>query len=200
MGGPSKSTGSNTSDARKESTKKFFAKKKAAKKSNYKITKFGYKVKKNIVEQYADKNIVGQVLGPMKDKHNLNRRMRFADKKGIDITKMSTEQILSKDFKKTLDDQGYTRKDSRTGRNEGDDNKKSIEQPKVASQMDNTEVKSDLITADKTAPTTVEMANAELTDDERMLKVKRGKKTKTVLTDLTGLKSKPTLSQKALLG
>jgi hypothetical protein len=35
--------------------------------------------------------------------------------------------------------------------------KKSIEQPKVASQMDNSDVKSDLITADKTAPTDVEM-------------------------------------------
>jgi len=66
--------------------------------------------------------------------------------------------------------------------------------------MNNTEVKSKLITADKTAPTTVEMANAELTDDERMLKVKRGKKTKTVLTDLTGLKGKPTLDKKILLG
>ena len=86
-------------------------------------------------------------------------------------------------------------RDGRTGQS-----KKSIEQPKVASQMDNSEVKSDLITADKTAPTTVEMANAELTDDERMLKVKRGKKTKTVLTDITGLKGQPTLSQKALLG
>ena len=31
--------------------------------------------------------------------------------------------------------------------------KKQIEQPKVEAQMDNTEVKSDLITADKTAPT-----------------------------------------------
>jgi len=85
--------------------------------------------------------------------------------------------------------------DVRTGKTQ-----KSIEQPKVASQMNNTEVKSKLITADKTAPTTVEMANAELTDDERMLKVKRGKKTKTVLTDLTGLKGKPTLDKKILLG
>ena len=94
-------------------------------------------------------------------------------------------------------------KDARTGRDNDNNNQptqKSIEQPKVASQMDNSEVKSKLITADKTAPTTVEMANAELTDDERMLKVKRGKKTKTVLTDLTGLKDQPTLSKKILLG
>ena len=66
--------------------------------------------------------------------------------------------------------------------------------------MDNSDVKSDLITADKTAPTTVEMANAELTDDERKLKVKRGKKTKTVLTSITGDNTKATLSKKTLLG
>jgi len=81
-------------------------------------------------------------------------------------------------------------RDGRTG-----ESKKSIEQPKVASQMDNTEVKSDLITADKTAPTDVEM-----TQDEINVANKRGKKTKTVLTDITGLKGQPTLSKKILLG
>jgi hypothetical protein len=92
-------------------------------------------------------------------------------------------------------------KDARTGRdNDGGNNnnqqtQKSIEQPKVASQMDNTEVKSDLITADKTAPTDVEM-----TDDELLLKRKRGRKTKTVLTSVTGDTSKATLSKKTLLG
>ena len=77
----------------------------------------------------------------------------------------------------------------------GGPNIKSIEQPKVASQMDNSEVKSDLIMADKTAPTDVEM-----TDDELLLKRKRGRKTKTVLTSVTGDTSKATLSKKALLG
>ena len=71
---------------------------------------------------------------------------------------------------------------------------KSVEQPKVAAQMDNTEVKSDLITADKTAPTSIEMEN------ENLLKRKRGRKTKTVLTSITGDTSNPTLSKKALLG
>ena len=81
-------------------------------------------------------------------------------------------------------------RDGRTGQS-----KKSIEQPKVASQMDNSEVKSDLITADKTAPTDVEM-----TDDERLVATKRGRKTKTVLTSITGDNSKATLSKKVLLG
>ena len=81
-------------------------------------------------------------------------------------------------------------RDGRTG-----ENKKSIEQPKVASQMDNTEVKSDLITADKTAPTEVEM-----TQDEINVANKRGKKTKTILTSVVGDKTNATLSKKVLLG
>ena len=72
---------------------------------------------------------------------------------------------------------------------------KSIEQPKVASQMDNTGVKSDLITADKTAPT-----NVEMTDDEyTVARNKKGRK-RTVLTSVTGDTTKPTLSKKTLLG
>ena len=72
---------------------------------------------------------------------------------------------------------------------------KSIEQPKVASQMDNTGVKSDLITADKSAPT-----NVEMTDDEyTVARNKKGRK-RTVLTSVTGDTSKPTLSKKTLLG
>lgn len=88
--------------------------------------------------------------------------------------------------------------DPRTGRDNDNNNQptqKSIEQPKVASQMDNSEVKSDLIMADKTAPTDVEM-----TDDELLLKRKRGRKTKTVLTSVVGDTSKATLSKKTLLG
>ena len=41
---------------------------------------------------------------------------------------------------------------------------------------------------------------AEMTDDERMLTAKRGRKTKTVLTSITGDNTKATLSKKALLG
>jgi len=72
---------------------------------------------------------------------------------------------------------------------------KSVEQPKVASQMDNSDVKSKLITADKTAPTDVEM-----TDDEYSLQRKKRGRKSTVLTSVTGDTSKPTLAQKTLLG
>jgi len=201
MGGPAGSGGSDRSDEKKVDTYSDQLKKEQARKSKFKTNKFGYKVKKNIVERIVDNHPGIQIVKNIVDRRNLNRRMKFANKTGVNIQGLSTEEILSKDFKAKLDEKGYTKKDVRTGQNTGgDNNQKSAEQPKVASQMDNSDVKSDLITADKTAPTTVEMANAELTDDERMLKVKRGKKTKTVLTDITGLKGQPTLSQKVLLG
>jgi len=87
--------------------------------------------------------------------------------------------------------------DPRTGNdnNNSQVTQKSIEQPKVKSQMNNSEVKSGLIIADKIAPTKVEM-----TAEEKLVARKRGKKTKTVLTDITGLKGQPTLSEKTLLG
>jgi len=201
MGGPAGSGGSDRSDEKKVDTYSDQLKKEQARKSKFKTNKFGYKVKKNIVERIVDNHPGIQIVKNIGDKMNLNRRMKFANKNNINIQGMSTEQILSKDFKSKLDAKGYTRKDPRTGNNEGgDNNQKSTEQPKVASQMDNTNVKSDLITADKTAPTTAEMENAELTDKERMLKVKRGRKTKTVLTSITGDNKKATLSKRVLLG
>ena len=62
--------------------------------------------------------------------------------------------------------------------------------------MDNTGVKSKLITADKTSPTSVEM---NMTEDQRMAKIKRQGRALTLLTDLDE-KKKPTLSKKILLG
>jgi hypothetical protein len=56
-------------------------------------------------------------------------------------------------------------------------------------------VKSDLIIADMTAPT-----NAEMTDDEILLKNKRKGRKRTVLTSVTGAEGYPTLSKKTLLG
>ena len=72
---------------------------------------------------------------------------------------------------------------------------KSIEQPKVKSQMDNSDVKSDLINADKISPTT-----AEIDQDEISLANKRKGRKSTVLTSVTGVDAYPTLNKKTLLG
>ena len=195
MGGPAGSGGSDSRDERKVDTYSDQLKKEQARKSKYKTNKFGYKVKKNIVERIVDNHPGIQAVKNIGDKMNLNRRMKFANKTGVNIQGLSTEEILSKDFKAKLDAKGYTRKDPRTGGNEGGDNKKSVEQPKVKSQMDNSDVKSDLITADKTAPT-----NAEMTDDEITIKNKRKGRKRTVLTSVTGAEGYPTLGKKTLLG
>jgi len=82
--------------------------------------------------------------------------------------------------------------------NRGDNDRptqKSLEQPKVASQMDNSAVKSDLVNADVTSPTYVEMNQ----DEDLLARKKRGRKL-TILTSVTGDTSKPELSKKALLG
>ena len=127
---------------------------------------------------------------------NYNSRVEFAKKTGkfTDTDLGSREFVLSSGFKTQLDGLGYSTKDARTGEGNSE-NTKSIEQPKVASQMNNTEVKSDLITADKTAPT-----NVEMTQDEINVANKRGRKTKTILTSVVGDKSNATLSKKVLLG
>ena len=74
-------------------------------------------------------------------------------------------------------------------------NRKSEEQPKVKSQMDNTEIKSDEIDADKTSPTEV-----EIDQDDILLKNKKKGRKATVLTSVTGVSDYPTLSKKTLLG
>ncbi len=73
--------------------------------------------------------------------------------------------------------------------------RKSAEQPKTATQMDNTGVKSDMIIADKTAPT-----SAEMTDDEYSLDTKKRGRKKTIMTSVTGVDTPATLSKKTLLG
>ena len=82
---------------------------------------------------------------------------------------------------------------SNRGNDRDGPSQKSIEQPKVAAQMDNTEVKSDLITAK--GPTSVEMSA-----DDILLQNKRKGRKRTVLTSVTGVEGYPTLSKKTLLG
>ena len=68
---------------------------------------------------------------------------------------------------------------------------KSVEQPKVKSQMDNKDVKSKMIVAK--GPT-----NVELTEEERLINIKRKGRKRTTLTNITGA-DKLTLSNRVLL-
>jgi outer membrane biosynthesis protein TonB len=67
---------------------------------------------------------------------------------------------------------------------------KSVEQPKVAAQMDNSDIKSKNIIADKMAPT----------DAETSLRNKKKGRRQTIMTSVTGVDEYPTLSKKTLLG
>ena len=198
MGGPAGSGGSDESDERKVDTYADQHKKIEKRKSKYKTDKHGNIKKKNIIDTIADNHPVVQNVKNFADKHNLNKRMKYANKHGVNIQGLSTEEILSKDFKNKLDvatDGGYT--ESITAPRD-DTPHEDGGQPKVASQMDNTGVKSDMITADKTSPTTVEMA--ALSEEEKQKRIKRKGRKTTILTGVTGVEDNPTLGKKTLLG
>ena len=120
--GPAGSGGSDSSDERKVDTYSQQLKTIQKKKSKTTTDKFGYTVpKKNSFVPPSDAIIKG-VFGNTIDKANLNRRMKFANKQGINIQGLSTEQILSKDFKSQLDAKGYTRETPTGNNNGGNDN------------------------------------------------------------------------------
>ena len=150
---------------------------------------------KSIGENIKEKTVPGNIATKLEDKLNYKRRLAYAKKVGIDIRDKSESWVMSDSFKTALDEKGYD--DYNKGLLSGDvgQDQKSDEQPKVSSQMDNTGVKSDMITADKTSPTTVEMA--QLSEEERLKKIRRKGRRATVLTN--DMQEEPTLSKKALL-
>ena len=102
----------------------------------------------------------------------------------------SERERKRKQNKKNLEDAQRMERENRDG-----SNRKSKEQPKVESQMDNTEIKSKEVDADKTSPTEV-----EIDQDDILLKNKKKGRKATVLTSVTGVSDYPTLSKKTLLG
>ena len=120
-------------------------------------------------------------------------------KKGIDKNKAKTKAKKEANVEMGLATDSIKNYTTATDNDNDGSSASSIVQPKVKSQMDNKDVKSTLITA--TGPTDIEMATTtELSEDEKLLKRKRGKKTKTILSSVTGDNSKATLSNKTLLG
>jgi len=164
------------------------------------------KKKKNILQKAAEKSVVlrtikgvGEKLEDAARPYNTKRRKEFISKYNTSVPaterlNLTDEEIGSAKGLSTLRDVGYKTVTDMSSGGGGDNQDKSMEQPKVASQMDNTGVKSKLVVADKTAPTTTEM-----TEDERMIGVKRKGRRVTTLTDIDE-KKKPTLSKKVLLG
>ena len=110
-----------------------------------------------------------------------------------DRNQLTYSEQLDRDRKKKQREEAERKaRENRDGEN---NRRKSEEQPKVKSQMDNTEIKSDEIDADKTSPTEV-----EIDQDDILLKNKKKGRKATVLTSVTGVDEKPTLGKKTLLG
>ena len=121
MGAAAGAGGSDSSDERKVDTYSQQLKTIQKKKSKTTTDKFGYTVPKKNSFVPPSVAIIKGVFGNAIDKANLNKRMKFANKNNINLQGLSTEQILSKDFKSQLDAKGYTR-ETPTGNNNGNDN------------------------------------------------------------------------------
>jgi hypothetical protein len=205
MGGPSSDSGASGSDAGFENTKKSKISKKNQDLVNASFDERG-KVK---IDQEVEKlttPVGAKILsGPFKAGSKKTRDY-FTDKvltseQGMKNLGTSKEEFLSM----SVSQQESIYSDYLSGRQSGETNaygnvyqggKKSDEQPKVASQMDNTGIKSDMITAK--GPTSVEMA--QLSEEEKQKRIKRKGRKSTILTSVTGAEEYPSLGKKTLLG
>ena len=121
MGAAAGAGGSDRSDEKKVDTYSQQLKTIQKKKSKTEKDRFGYTVPKKNSFVPPSVAIAKAIFKNPIDKLNLNRRMKFANKTGVNIQGLSTEEILSKDFKSKLDEKGYTR-ETPTGNNNGNDN------------------------------------------------------------------------------
>ena len=197
MGGASAgSGGSDSSDERKVDTYADQLKKEQARKSKFKKDKFGYTVKKNPIERFVDNDPKTQFVKNTADKLNLNRRMKFANKNNINLQGLSTEQILSKDFKSQLDAKGYTR-ETPTGNNNGGNDNNNQPAPTILKKTAGGQ------TVQTTAPTEAELSQSAAADAEEydLRKTKKRGRSMNTLTSSQGVKDdKLTLGKKSLLG
>ena len=194
MGGAAGSGGSDRSDDRKVDTYSDQLKKIQKRKSKTKKDKFGYTVKKNVFERIGDNHPVIQGVKNVSDKMNLNRRMKFANKNNINLQGLSTEEILSKDFKSKLDEKGYTR-EVPTGNNNGGNDKNNQPLLEASTQPVNNNV--------TTAPSMAEVSQAQstsMTQKDILLANKKKGRRDNLLTSAQGLGKNNLIIKKNKLG
>ena len=196
MGASAGAGGSDKSDERKVDTYADQLKKEQARKSKFKKDKFGYTVKKNPIERFVDNDPRTQFVKNTADKLNLNRRMKFANKNNINLQGLSTEQILSKNFKSQLDAKGYTR-ETPTGNNNGGNDNNNQPAPTILKKTAGGQ------TIQTTAPTEAELSQSAAADAEEydLRKTKKRGRSMMTLTSAQGVKdNKLTLGKPSLLG
>ena len=185
--------GSDKSDEKKVDTYSDQLKKIQKKKSPFKTDKDGNLKRKNIIDRYVENNPIIQGVKNIADKSNLNRRMKFANKNNINLQGLSTEQILSKDFKSQLDAKGYTRETPTGNDNDRGGNNQPAEPVIVKKNIGGTEV--------QTTQAKIDEDKKDSTYDVR--KVKKKGKSQNILTSskgVTTVSSDYSLGKKSLLG
>ena len=121
---------------------------------------------------------------------NYKRRLRFAEKKGVKLVSQSKEYVTSPDALRVLEAAGYKRQPD-SGPKRPDD--AGGNQSMLATAPSSTQA--DEVIYETGSESAVEKARD--TEEERLLKIKRGKVTKTKFKQDD---SKATLSKKILLG
>ena len=156
---------------------------------NFTITKKG-KVKERSGISKAISGLPSvQFAGRVADELNYKRRLRFAEKKGVKLVSQSKEYVTSPDALRVLEAAGYKRQpDSPPERDGGGGG----EQAMLASAPAETQT-DEIIYQTASKPE----EKARETEQQRLLKIKRGKRTRTRLTQDN---TKATLDQKVLLG
>ena len=193
MGAAAGAGGSDSSDERKVDTYSNQLKTIQKKKSKTTIDRFGYTVPKKNSFLPPSVAIAKAIFKNPVDKLNLNRRMKFANKNNINLQGLSTEQILSKDFKSKLDTKGYTRETPTGNNNDGGNNTPTVIKKNIGGN-----------TIQTTAPTEAEVSQSETANaDAAALKVKKRGRSMTMMSGAKGVtrtSSDYSLGKKSLLG
>ena len=157
---------------------------------NFTITKKG-KVKERSGISKAISGLPSvQFAGRVADELNYKRRLRFAEKKGVKLVSQSKEYVTSPDALRVLEAAGYKRQPD-SGPKRPDDaggNQSMLATAPSSAQADE-------VIYETGSESAVEKARE--TEQERLLKIKRGKRTRTRLTQDD---TQATLGKKVLLG
>tara|TARA_R100001015_G_C4607952_1_gene163104 strand:+ start:677 stop:1228 length:552 start_codon:yes stop_codon:yes gene_type:complete len=156
---------------------------------NFTITKSGKVKERSGISKLISSLPSVQVAGRIADELNYKRRLKFAKDKGINLLSESKEYVTSPDALRVLEAAGYVRQPN-TGPKRPDDaglNQSMLSEPSSA--------QADEVIYETGSDSAVEKARE--TEEERLLKIKRGKVTRTKFKQDD---SKATLSKKILLG
>jgi len=196
MGAPAGAGGSDKSDEKKVDTYADQLKKIQNKKSKTTKDKFGYTVPKKKSFVPPSVAIVKGVFGNQIGNLNLNRRMKFANKTGVNIQGLSTEEILSDNFKSKLEAKGY-KTSSNTNNNTGGNDNNDTPAPTIIKKTAGGQ------TVQTTAPTEAELSQSAAADAEEydLRKTKKRGRSMMTLTSSKGVTdNKLTLGKPSLLG